>query len=83
MKMDGRLAVFQYLLANKDKGLTSKEAFEKFGVTRLAAVIHDLRKDYIIDTVMQDGKTRYGKVSKYARYFYRGRIDCGNESTSN
>lgn len=78
----GRLAVLDYLVTYKDKGLTSKEAFEEFGVTRLAAVIHDLREKHDIDTVIQEGVTRFGKSCRFARYYYRGKKD-GNESTSN
>ena len=49
--------------------LTSKEAFEKYGVTRLAACIFDLReKGYDIDTVMVETTTRFGEPCSYARY---------------
>lgn len=49
--------------------LTSKEAFEKYGITRLAACIFDLReKGYDIDTVMVETTTRFGESCKYARY---------------
>ena len=50
-------------------GLTSAEAFNDYGVTRLAAVIHDLR-NMGYDIVTQDcmGKTRFGETCKYARY---------------
>ena len=53
--------------------LTSKEAFEKYGVTRLAACIFDLReKGYDIDTVMVETTTRFGESCKYARYVLIG-----------
>ena len=56
--------------------ITSKIAYEYFGATRLAAIIFNLRKlGYIIDTVMVEGSTRYGSVTQYARYFYRGRVE--------
>ena len=51
--------------------ITSFDAIRKFGATRLSAVIFDLRQDgYIIDTVMESGRNRYGKIIKYARYVY-------------
>ena len=51
--------------------ITSFDAIRKFGATRLSAVIFDLRQDgYIIDTVMESGRNRYGKMIKYARYIY-------------
>ena len=51
-------------------GLTSMEAFKLYGITRLSAIIFDLRKlGYNIDTDMEIGKTRYGETCRYARYF--------------
>lgn len=53
--------------------LTSKEAFEKYGVTRLAACIFDLReKGYEIETVMVETTTRFGESCRYARYVLKG-----------
>lgn len=53
--------------------LTSKEAFEKYGITRLAACIFDLREmGYIINTVMVDTTTRFGEPCRYARYVLIG-----------
>lgn len=77
-----RFAILHYLINHQNDGISSKEAFELFGVTRLAAVIFDLRKHYDIDTVIIDGETRFGEHCQYARYFYRG-VKDGNESTSN
>ena len=49
--------------------LTSMEAFKLYGCTRLAARIFDLRKQgFVIDTIEDTGKTRYGTACKYARY---------------
>ena len=51
-------------------GITSMEAFENFGATRLSAIIFELkRKGYDIETVMVDGHDRYGNRSRYARYY--------------
>ena len=77
-----KAAILQFLQENPAIGLTSKEAFEFFGVTRLSATIHDLRKNHEIDTVSVEGKNRFGRRTNYARYFYRG-VKDGNESTSN
>ena len=53
-------------------GITSMEAFENFGATRLSAIIFELkRKGYDIETVIVDGKDRYGNRSRYARYYLR------------
>lgn len=52
--------------------LTSMVAWENWGVTRLAAIIHNLRKaGYNIDTVRVDTITRFGEHTNYARYILR------------
>ena len=54
--------------------LTSMEAFTKFGATRLAAIVFDLRKKgYNIETRSCIGKNRYGETCQYARYVYHGK----------
>lgn len=59
-----------YLLAGNT--LTSVEAYEKFGCTRLASRICDLRKQGIkVVTEMIDGRTRYGSHCQYARYYIK------------
>ena len=67
-----RKAVLEYMRNHKDKGLTSKEAFVMFGVTRLAAIIFELRKHHDVDTVMIESVNRYGEHTSYAKYMYRG-----------
>lgn len=63
-------ALLNYMIAHY--GITSKEAFEELGITRLAARIKDLRDlGYNIITVMETGKTRYGETCRYARYHYK------------
>ena len=55
--------------------LTSMEAFERYGITRLAARISELRvKGYDIRTVMVDGVNRYDEPVRFANYVYKGRI---------
>lgn len=56
--------------------LTSKEAFELFGVTRLAARVKELRDaGYDIRTSMETSENRYGETVRYARYLYKGKRD--------
>lgn len=51
------------------KEISPMEAFEKFSITRLAAVIYDLRESgYNIKTVMVETKTRYNRTCRYALY---------------
>lgn len=56
------------------KSVTSKQAFQKWGVTRLSAIIFNIRKRGIpVVTVMREATTRYGHKCKYAAYYiYEG-----------
>ena len=66
-----KLRILEYL--KKNKSITSMEAFEMFGITRLSARIFDLRAlGYIIDTVIVEDVNRYGDVCRYAKYVYKG-----------
>lgn len=50
--------------------ITSMEAIELFGCTRLSGRIHDLRAEgYTILTEMTEGKTRSGHPCRYATYY--------------
>lgn len=63
--------VLKYLTENEY--LTSMQAWEKWGVTRLAAIIHNLRKaGYDIETVRVETTTRFGETTNYARYYLKG-----------
>ena len=56
-------SILRYIQQHK-AGITSKEAFERFGCTRLAAVICALnRKGYNIQRQRETVKGRYGNVS--------------------
>lgn len=49
--------------------ITSMQAIEMFGATRLSAIIFDLRKaGYNIITHNRVGKNRYGGTVTYAEY---------------
>ena len=51
------------------KGITSLQAIEKFGATRLSDIIFKLRQDgYFIQTEQVTTKNRYGHVVTYAKY---------------
>lgn len=68
MKKTQHSEVLNYLQKNK-KGLTSMEAFDKFGATRLSAIIFNLRKDgYNIIAEEKKVKTRYGLTTSVANY---------------
>lgn len=54
----------------KSKGsITSIEAFEKFGATRLSAVVFNLRKDgFAIKSEKMNGQNRFGEKVNFVRY---------------
>lgn len=60
--------VLKHLRTHK-KGITSLEAFERYGATRLSAIIFDLRKEgYDIETNTIQVKDRYGAKCYVAQY---------------
>lgn len=61
----------------KNKGsITSWEAIQLYGATRLSAIIFNLKdRGYLIDSVRMESEDRYGNVSRYAKYIYKGCID--------
>lgn len=62
-----KVAILAYL--RKNPWITSKDAFDKFGITRLSARIKELRDaGYHIETVMVETMTRFGEPCRYARY---------------
>lgn len=56
-------------LLRKQGYITSFEAIERFGATRLSSIIFVLRKKgFGIETEMVQGKNRYGHITNYAIY---------------
>lgn len=56
-------------LRKHNRGITSKQAFEMFGATRLSAIIFSLRdKGFIIESKDERVKTRYGNHVIVSRY---------------
>ena len=54
----------------RHKYLSSFQAFELYGITRLSAVIYDLRADgYEIGVVWRETTNRYGNLVRYTDYF--------------
>ena len=52
--------------------ITSWEAIEKYGATRLAALIFILRKDYEINSVRIEIKDRFGNNTHFCKYVFVG-----------
>lgn len=52
--------------------ISSMEAIQSFGATRLSAIIFNLRKKgYNIETVTCEGTDRFGNKMTFARYYLR------------
>lgn len=65
--MNQTQAVRDYLIAGN--GLTSLEAIQKFGCTRLSDKIYKLRKKgYIIESEPIDVYDRFGKLIQVSKY---------------
>lgn len=63
-----KIEVLHFMQTHK-KGITSIQAFERFGITRLADIIYTLRREgFDIETEQLTTKNRYGHVVNYARY---------------
>lgn len=55
---------------SKYKYISSMEAFSKYGMTRLSAVIYNLRqRGYKIGIVWRTGLNQYGREVRWADYF--------------
>ena len=68
--MNKTKAVLQWLQSHAS--ISSMEAIKHFGATRLSAIIFDLRaKGYNIETVMCEGRDRFGSPMRFARYYLR------------
>lgn len=65
--------VYEYLRTHE--GISSKEAFEMFGATRLSAIIFCLRrKGFIIENVHKSGKNRFGECVSWDEYKLIGEL---------
>jgi hypothetical protein len=61
-------------------GISSMDAFKALGVTRLSAVIFNLRKKgYNIESEEIETTTRFGSRVKIARYYLKDPVDSGDD----
>ena len=65
--MTQKSLILDYLLEHGS--ITTREAYEQFGITRLAARVHELiQAGYNIKSQFESGVNRYGKPVTYSRY---------------
>ena len=51
--------------------ITSWEAIQQYGTTRLSAIIHSLRQEgHVITSETEKARNRYGHPVKFAKYVY-------------
>lgn len=68
--MNKTKAVLQWLQTHAS--ISSMEAIQSFGATRLSVIIFNLRKrGYNIETVRCEGTDRFGNQTRFARYYLR------------
>ena len=60
----------------REGSITGAIAYDKYRCYRLSSVINRLRDNHIIETVMVETTTDYGRKSKYANYVYWGEKDA-------
>jgi len=70
--------VLDYL--KKNNRITSWFAIQEFGITRLADVVHRLKKEghNIQTTMMRYSNSKTGNTSSYAKYTYLGDVVVGD-----
>lgn len=52
--------------------ITTWEAIQEYGCTRLSEYIRQIRLDFIVDDEWIDFTNRYGMKSKYKKYIFKG-----------
>lgn len=71
-----RERVLKYIL--KFGSITTKEAFEDLGCTRLSEYIRQLRETMVIEDKWETGTNRFGEKVEYKRYFLGGNDEVIN-----
>lgn len=72
--MNKTTAVLEYMKKSKN-GITSLEAIDKFGATRLSAIIFTLKeRGYIIKDRFEECVDRFGNTNNYKRYWIVGNV---------
>ena len=74
LKTNKHLKVKSHLETHKS--ITSLEAIDKYGATRLSAIIFNLKKKSNMDIVTKELmiKDRYGNTCKYAQYILQTKV---------
>ena len=71
-KLSKTALILEHLKNNKT--ITSWEAIEEYGATRLSAIIYNLRKKYYIDSIDRIFTDKFGNTSTFTEYIYCGEL---------
>ena len=67
--LKGNTARILEYLQNHENGISSMQAFELFGVTRISAIIFNLRKyGYNVESCWKNGKNRFNEKVRFVQY---------------
>lgn len=72
VKMNKRRAVLEYMMTHEY--ITDEIGHDITHSNRLGSIIFDLRKKYVIRTVMVDDVDIFGNPVRYGRYYLEGEI---------
>jgi hypothetical protein len=53
---------------HQNGSITTWEAFQNLGVSRLANVIAEIRKEYVVESITRSKKNRYGDQCHFSEY---------------
>lgn len=53
---------------HQNGSITTWEAFQDLGVSRLANVIAEIRKEYVVESITRRKKNRYGDQCHFSEY---------------
>ena len=71
MKTKGKIRILEYLKENGS--ITTWEAIQLFGDTRLSDKIYRLKKEgHLIEYNWESTQNRYGEPVKFKKYIYKG-----------
>lgn len=68
--MRAKERVYNYIIHHGS--ITTKQAFEELGITRLSEYIRQLRLDMQIDDEIETGINRYGEKVHWKKYYIKG-----------
>ena len=81
LSFDEKMTQEQMVLAALLRGeqLTPLEAQQQYGIMRLAAIIHRLRRHHTIEAPLVEVKNRRGQACHVSRYKYVGQKEAAPE----